>query len=167
MPWECLNTSNTKQILDTDLLKTVLGHVAWNPTKSAEPFQWCVLALNSWIADFVNIILSWKEQLSLTCLPCSVARHLALFDKSKSREKESFDRSTRSIGIPEQLWSCGRIWTLDKGKHYSYSVLNLCCHWCCVLSVGCVLNSGTSEMFGQGRVALLAEPPTLCTFISV
>ena len=125
MPWECLNTSNTKQILDTDLLKTVLGHVAWNPTKSAEPFQWCVLALNSWIADFVNIILSWKEQLSLTCLPCSVARHLALFDKSKSREKESFDRSTRSIGIPEQLWSCGRIWTLDKGKHYSYSVLML------------------------------------------
>ena len=85
-----------KQILDTDLLKTVWRLVTWNPTKGAEPFQWWPDAFWLWLwlwgclncHFFVNIIVSWKEQLSLSCLPCLVARHLSLFDKSKSRERE-------------------------------------------------------------------------------
>ena len=90
---------------------------------------------------------------------------MALFDKSKSREKEvpeasGFQGNCQAVAGYGQGFFRQTVFLFG-------AMLSLDDSFVCVVLVGCVVNSGTSETFGQGRMALLAELPTLCTFISV
>ena len=158
-----------KQILDTDLLKTVWRLVTWNPTKGAEPFQWWPDAFWLWLFGVAEIFMFCQYHCELK--RTAITLMFALFGSQTFvivwQIQEQRKRSTRSIGIPGQLSSCGQGFL---GKHFVQCNVVISDSAVCVVLVvlvDCVLSSGVSEMFGQGRLAFLAELPTLCTFISV